>query len=69
MSERFYHQQKLTRTEMMLKTGKMKPKRRLKSDIIKSIQTMLECDLKSFDKMTVADLTELEKVIEKGVYQ
>jgi hypothetical protein len=54
---------------MMLKTGKMKPKRRLKSDIIKSIQTMLECDLKSFDKMTVADLTELEKVIEKGVYQ
>ena len=63
--EHFYHQQGMSKTDMQLKTGKCKPKRRLKADITKSVSDLLGIELKSLGKMTVADLTTMESILEE----
>ena len=52
MGDRFYFQQQ-----------NYKPKRRLKKDIVSSIEEMLNKPLPSLNKMTNKDLEELEDAI------
>lgn len=60
-AERFYLSQGMTKTSMQTGTGANKPKRRLKADYVKEINTLLETSIKSLTNMTVADLKTLEK--------
>ena len=54
----------MTKTTMQTKTGVNKPKRRLKADIVKDINTLLGEDVPSLDKMTIVGLTKLEELIQ-----
>ena len=63
-ADRFYGAQKMTKTTMQTKTGVNKPKRRLKADIVKDINTLLGEDVPSLDKMTIVGLTKLEELIQ-----
>lgn len=56
--------QGMSKTEMQLKVGKCKPKRRLKADIVKSINKLVGFQLESVGNMTVKGLTQLEEYLE-----
>lgn len=64
-ADRFYSKgQKMTKSSMQLKTGPNKPKRRLKADIVKDINTLLGFQLESVGNMTVKGLIQLEEYLE-----
>ena len=63
--EHFYQQQGMSKTDMQLKIGKCKPKRRLKAEIVTSVSDMLGMKLVSLNKMTVTDLTTLEAILDE----
>jgi hypothetical protein len=63
MSEAFYKRAGLSKTEMQLKIGKYKPKRRLKTDYVKDIESLLGGVVPDLNKLTVVGLTKLELLL------
>lgn len=70
MGDRFYSQQAgkngYSKTKVYsTKSAADKPKRRLKADIVKHIESITKQSMPSLKMMTVADLETLEKVLKK----
>jgi len=61
MGDRFYEAQGSNKSTIF-----SNEKKRLKADIVKDIQTVLESDIKGLDKLTIKTLLELEEVLCKN---
>ena len=62
-ADRFYGEQKMTKTTMQTGTGVNKPKRRLKADIVKSVNGLADETIPSLANMTVDGLLVLERIL------
>ena len=67
MGDRFYEQQR-AHFGKGRRSGPLKTKRRLKKDIVKSIEHLFNCEsLPSLTKMTIADLDKMEDMLKEMI--